>query len=87
VFVGGRADAALPGQSAAGTSDGFVRKYLPDGSVGWTKQFGSSLQEEVTSVATDLGGNVYAAGTAWGGFTGVEDLGFSTAYVFKFPPQ
>lgn len=85
VFLGGRVDGALAGQTRQGYSDGFLRKYAATGAEVWTKQFGSSLNDDVTSVFTDVGGNAYAAGTAYDDLPGTPSLGFNDAFVMKFP--
>jgi hypothetical protein len=41
VYVAGWTDATLPGQSSAGFTDTFTRKYDPDGNEVWTRQFGT----------------------------------------------
>src|SRR5262245_1908090 len=40
-YVIGITERALPGQTSAGFSDSYLRKYAADGSVVWTRQFGS----------------------------------------------
>ena len=42
VYVAGVTTGALPGQSASGFSDAFVRKYDTSGTEVWTRQFGTS---------------------------------------------
>jgi hypothetical protein len=41
VYLAGRTTGALPGQTSAGGSDAFVRKYDSNGNVAWTVQFGT----------------------------------------------
>ena len=41
VFVAGGTSGTLPGQTANGGSDVFLRAYRPTGRAGWTRQFGS----------------------------------------------
>lgn len=43
LYVVGRADQALVGQSHAGGADAFVRRYDADGNELWTRQFGTTL--------------------------------------------
>jgi hypothetical protein len=63
VYVAGNTDAALPGQSHAGGSDAFLRKYSANGSVLWTRQFGSSNDEGAIAV-TGTSQEVFVGGTA-----------------------
>jgi hypothetical protein len=41
VYVAGRTDRGLPGQTHAGGADAFVRQYDADGNELWTRQFGT----------------------------------------------
>ncbi|MGH8649468.1 MAG: hypothetical protein ACREUP_09210, partial [Burkholderiales bacterium] len=52
---------ALPGQTAAGGVDAFVRKYDASGNEQWTRQFGTADGEHAYGVAVDASG-VYVAG-------------------------
>ena len=65
VYVAGRTDGALPGQTSAspGVKDAFVRKYDANGSELWTRQFGTIGQDEAFGVAADASG-VSVVGTA-----------------------
>jgi hypothetical protein len=66
VYVAGFAGAALPGQTALGAWDAFVRKYDASGNELWTHQFGSSGYDSAW-VAVDAAGNAYVSGaTAFG---------------------
>ena len=56
----------------AGSVDAFVTRYSPTGAHIWTRTLNGASEEQVTTVAVDTGGNVYAAGV----FTGSVDLGF-----------
>jgi hypothetical protein len=62
IYVAGATQGTLPGQSAAGDSDGFVVKYSLDGAAIWTRQFGTSESDEALAIAADASG-VYVAGT------------------------
>lgn len=65
LYVTGRVTGALPGQTAVGGEDGFVRKYDFDGNEIWTRQFGSVDYEKPYGVAVDSSG-VYVAGETGG---------------------
>jgi uncharacterized protein (TIGR03437 family) len=69
VFVAGGtlANVALPGQTIAGKSDAFVRRYDPDGHELWTREFGTpGINSTVQVLAADAAG-VYVAGVTWNG--------------------
>jgi hypothetical protein len=53
ILVAGSTAGRLPGQTYAGSVDGFVRRYAPDGSQVWTDEFGSVTNDMPSGVATD----------------------------------
>jgi hypothetical protein len=79
VYVTGYTPGALV-EGASG-AEFFVRKYAADGSVEWTTQRDSVYLNESNSIAVDVSGNAYVAGT--GGLdtavSGLED-----AFLVKF---
>ena len=48
VYVVGTTNGALPGQTAHGQNDVFVRKYDPAGNYLWTRQFGTTARTRAT---------------------------------------
>ena len=90
VAVSGLTDGVLPGQTGAGETDHFARRYAADDSVQWTHQFGTPNAETPhivpgfgvpTIAATD--GGAYAAGTTNGVFPGESTTGRPDSYVLK----
>ena len=74
VYVVGRTNGALPGQTSAGAClcpvyDAFVRKYDANGTEQWTRQFGSAGDDEAHGVAVDSTG-VYVVGRTNGALPG-----------------
>ena len=68
VYVVGYVDCCLgvlPGQTRAGGSDAFIRKYDANGNELWTRQFGTGNGDEARGVALDATG-VYVAGATNG---------------------
>lgn len=57
--------------TSAGSSDAFVARYLPNGTLAWANRLGGTMFDEATAVAVDAAGNVYVAGT----FTGTVNFG------------
>lgn len=57
--------------SAFGAGDVFVAKFNSSGQPAWSTSFGDTFADFGTSVATDVTGNVFVAGT----FQGTADLG------------
>jgi WD40 repeat protein len=67
VYVIGSTDGTLPGQTSAGSADGFIREYDANGNVLRTRQFGTAGFDDVLalSVATDA---LYLGGRTDGSF-------------------
>src|SRR2546428_12355991 len=64
--VAGGTNGAFPGQTASGppgTSDAYIRAYGTSGAVLWTRQFGTTADDEALSVTADLTA-VFTAGAA-----------------------
>jgi len=56
VYVVGETSGTLSGQTNAGGTDAFVRKYSASGNQLWTRQFGSADGDFATGVAVDAAG-------------------------------
>jgi uncharacterized protein (TIGR03437 family) len=82
VVVAGQAALALPGQTAFGGADAFVREYDTDGTERWTRQFGTSGGDVAYGVAIDASG-VYTGGDTSGTFPGQSQVGNLDAFVQK----
>jgi hypothetical protein len=82
VFVCGYTwgDLAAPN---AGERDAFVAKYDAEGMLQWTRQFGSSAEEEVLGVSVDSQGNAYIAGFTRGSLARPV-RGDSDAFIAKY---
>ncbi len=83
VYVAGftAAGGTLPGQTNAGSTDPFVRKYDAAGNEVWTRQFGTPSDEQARAVSADASG-VYVAGWTNGTLPG-QTSGAGTAFVAK----
>lgn len=86
VYVGGTTDGTLPGQTAAGHGDAFVRKYSPSGDVMWTRQFGTAADDLISGVAVHSGG-VYVAGYTSGTFPGAPGGSGTDVFIAKLAPE
>lgn len=73
VYVVGRSTGALADQASSGGTDAFVRKYKPDGTESWTRQFGTPGFDEALAV-TDIPGGLYIAGRTNGVFPGEKSF-------------
>jgi len=67
LYVAGSTLGALPEGTAVGESDGFLRKYLPNGTEVWTRQFGTADFDAAYGMAPDPKG-VVLVGTTHGAF-------------------
>ena len=80
VYVAGYTYGGLDGNTLTGTVDSFITKYNSSGVKQYTRQMGvAGKSTEGLSVATDVNGNVYVAGSTRGGLdlntlTGTIDL-------------
>ncbi|MBX3188594.1 MAG: SBBP repeat-containing protein [Labilithrix sp.] len=84
VVVVGYTNGALAGETSAGSTDAFVRKYDAAGTVLWTRQFGTSEADFAQSVSVDASGNVIVGGRTFGALPGQTSAGASDAFVRKY---
>lgn len=64
VFVGGRVQGTIPGASASqGADDAYVSKLDANGSLQWSKQFGTGGNDQVTGLKVDANGDLLVSGT------------------------
>jgi Ca2+-binding RTX toxin-like protein len=88
VYVVGRTDGTLPGQTrpVLGYSHAFVRKYDQAGSEAWTRQFGADWPRPVIGAVMATGvsahdGRVYVAGFVGGYLPGQDHAGGADAFA------
>jgi hypothetical protein len=84
VYVGGYTAGTL-GDASAGSDDAFIRSHDADGNHRWTRQFGTSSDDYAYGLATDVDGNVYAAGDTSGALDGINAGGFD-AFIRRYGP-
>ncbi|MBI4906938.1 MAG: SBBP repeat-containing protein [Acidobacteria bacterium] len=82
--VAGRTNGAFAGETNAGASDIFVRKYNESGNLLWSRQFGSAGDDSPTGVAIDSAGNIIVAGTTCGVLPGQFSAGDCDVFLRKF---
>jgi len=83
VYVVGQIDGALTGQTTAGGTDAFIRKYGVGGDDLWTRQFGTSRSDALHGVAVH-GEVIYAAGEVQGTLPDQTSAGGFDAFVQKY---
>jgi hypothetical protein len=84
VYVTGYTEGGLDGNSSAGSRDLFVVKYNSSGTKQWTKQLGTSYDDEARGIATDSSGNIYVTGYTNGGLDGSTSTGGRSLFVVKY---
>jgi hypothetical protein len=82
LYVAGSTSGALPDGTALGEWDGFVRKYLPNGTQLWTRQLGTADYDRVNGLSLE-GTGLYLAGTTHGAFEGELNAGDRDAFLVR----
>jgi hypothetical protein len=82
LYVAGSTLGALPEGSLLGESDGFLRKYLPNGTEVWTRQFGTNDYDAVYGMASDPKG-VVVVGTTHGVFEDQTNAGDRDVFLVR----
>ena len=72
----------VPGRTAKGAGDGYVRKYTPTGDTAWTVQFGTKAADGPTNVAVGPGG-VSVIGWTNGTFADQHRHGQADAFLLQ----
>jgi len=80
VYVAGVVATSLPGQTSAGQSDAFVRRYDFSGFELWTRQFGSPGADSAAAVTATAGG-IFVAGSVGGALSDQTATGLPDAFV------
>ena len=85
VFISGDTSGTFPGETNAGGTDAFLRSYDAGGTVLWTRQFGSALDDSAEGVGTPDGmAGVIVGGTTAGTLPGQTSAGGSDAFLMRY---
>ena len=84
VYVVGITGDALPGQKTFGEADAFLRKYDSEGTVLWTRQFGSDRRDFAAAVSVDRTGSAFVVGHGGSVEAGPTNRAESYSFVRKF---
>lgn len=82
LYVAGSALGALPDAVMLGEWDGFVRKYLANGTQMWTRQLGTTDYDRVYGLGLEPSGP-YLAGTTHGAFEGYVNAGDRDVFLLR----
>ena len=74
----------LDGNTNSGRNDIFLVKYNSSGTKQWTKQLGTSSDDEGNGVSTDSSGNIYVTGWTKGGLDGNTNSGEYDIFLVKY---
>lgn len=86
-FVVGRTMGDLGGMHIGGTYDGFISKYSSSGDLLWSRQIGTTSNDEAYSVAVDAGGNAFVTGYTSGSLGGINpNAPWDEAVLIKYSP-
>ncbi len=83
VYLTGFTDGEFAGQTSAGGRDAFLRKYSADGYLEWTRQFGTSADDEAIAVIVKAS-EVYVVGETPGAFPNETSAGREDAFLRKY---
>ncbi len=83
VYITGYTVGNLDGNTNAGDRDAFLAKYDSTGSKVWTRQLGSTRDDQVFGVAIDSNNNVYITGYTYGSLDG-SNAGSNDAILVKY---
>ncbi|MEF2278013.1 SBBP repeat-containing protein [Deinococcus sp. YIM 134068] len=84
IYAHGSVSGTLPGQANLGRTDAFIRKYAPDGTEVWVRQFGTEGVDNARLLSVDGSGNIYVSGLTTGIFPNAVVDGGNVQYVSKF---
>ncbi|MDD5272447.1 MAG: SBBP repeat-containing protein, partial [Methylovulum sp.] len=82
VYLTGITRGNLVGENQ-GSDDVFLRKYGPDGTALWTRQFGTASSDYGNDLTVDSAGNIYVAGSSMGSLNSTN-RGSYDAFVRKY---
>jgi hypothetical protein len=82
IYVVGSTTGALPDGELLGEWDGFVRKYLPNGTQLWTRQLGTTDYDRAYGLSVERTG-LYVVGTTHGALEGHVNAGDRDVFVYR----
>lgn len=83
VLIAGRTEGALVGGPKSSERDAFLARYDAEGNQLWIRQFGTTVWEEITELASDGSGGVFATGRTRGDLGG-PNLGDDDVFLTRY---
>lgn len=84
IYVCGVTEGSLAGQGNSGAVDAFLAKYDPDGTLQWTRQFGTSGEDGAYALTVGLDGAIYVGGEATGSLDDQIAIGKIDGFLAKY---
>ena len=82
VYLAGGTSGVL-GDGNAGGTDAYIRSFDVQGTIRWTRQFGTSSLDFASGIASDGDGNILISGQTWGALEG-SSAGGTDAFVRSY---
>jgi len=87
IYVAGDTGGDLGGNGNAGVNDAFLLKYDSDGTIQWTRQFGTTDADPANGVAVDANDNIYVVGYTNGDLDGYAAVGASDPFIVIYTSE
>ena len=84
IYVTGRTDGSLLGNSKFGLNDAYLSQYDSSGNQQWVKQLGSSGSDISRGISIENNLNIYVVGYTDGSLLSNSNLGSNDAYLAKY---
>ena len=84
IYLSGATTGTFGGQLSLGGYDAIVQKLSPQGTLLWTRQFGTSASDSTSGILIDPQGSVVVSGTTAGSFPGQSNYGASDLFIQRF---
>ncbi|WP_413681266.1 SBBP repeat-containing protein [Prochlorococcus sp. MIT 1318] len=86
IYIAGKTDDNLDGETNSGGSSAFLTKYSADGTKAWTQLLGTGPNQKANALTTGSEGSIYIAGLTSSGL-GETIIGGYDAYLTKYAPD
>jgi hypothetical protein len=84
VYVTGYAYAGVAGEPAIAGEDGYLTKLDADGTIEWTRQFGTLSRDSARFVNVDASGAILVGGDTEGAFGNEKSAGARDPFIVRF---